>query len=314
MSQRQRYMAVIDVESVFHMTNSLCPAATMPQAIKMFSKSLTDTDIKKRLAIPGKILSSLADFNGSNTVTIRLMYGTRMWPIVCSVRRTGYKKPVFSGGWRNFVICNDFRVGDKLTMYKVQDEAGSFHYRVEVEKLATPSVALSARALSLNHEVDETTGISRTKISYLEHEQEQLPKADARVKLEGAIMELADASVPFVDHAVAIPSGRIFGTGVSDEAKPHFKPEHGTEKKLGIGITMGEPSLHACYVTKVERDIEAPFDLNGGGSLATYATSQAAVEAYPKSTGRLSLDLVMRQPSPYDGAVNLELTLAPPIA
>ncbi|EOX97110.1 Uncharacterized protein TCM_006211 [Theobroma cacao] len=288
----------------------------MPQAIKMFSKSLTNTDVKKRLAIPAKILPSLPDFNGSNTVTIPFMYGRRMWPIACSVRRTGYKKPVFCCGWRNFVTRNDFRVGDKLTMYKVQDEAGSFHYRVEVEKLATPSVALSSRALSLNHEVDETTGTSRTRISYLEHEQEQLPKADARVKQEGAIMELADASVPFVDQAVAKPSGRIFGTGVSDEApsKPHFKPEHETKMKLGIGITMGEPSLHACYVTKEERDIKAPFDLNGGGSLATYATSQAAVEAYPKSTGRLSLDLVMRQPSPYDGAVNLELTLAPPIA
>ncbi|EOX97113.1 Uncharacterized protein TCM_006214 [Theobroma cacao] len=327
----------------------------MPQATKMFSKSLTETDIKKRLAIPAKILPSLPHFNGSHAVTIPLMYGTRTWPIVCSVRKTGYKKSVFSAGWRNFVICNDFHVGDRLTMYKVKDEAGSFHYRVEVEKPATPSVALSARAFSLNHEVDETTGTSHTKISNFQHDQEQLPKADAPVIQKGATMELADAAAnapdPFVNHVIAKPPGMIFGTVVSDEAtsKAHFKPEHETEMKF-FGITMaiglGEPMLHACYITKEERDIKAPvdlngslstgrlildlvlgqpnltkeegdikapFDLSGGGSLAVFGTSQATEEAYSDSTGRLNLDLVLGQPSPYNGAVNLDLTLAQPL-
>ncbi|EOX97134.1 Uncharacterized protein TCM_006231 [Theobroma cacao] len=292
----------------------------MPPAIKIFSKSLTDTDITKRLAIPAKILPFLPDFNGSHAVTIPLMYGTKMWPIVCSVRKNGYKKPVFSRGWRNFVICNDFHVGEELTMYKVQDEAGAFHYRVEVEKPATPSVALSARALSSNHEIDETTGTSRTKISNFRHKQQQLRKADAPVKQEGAFMELADAAadapVPFVDHVIAKPPGGIFATSVIDEAtsNPHFKLELETETKLGICITMREPPLHACYKTKEERDIKAPFDLNGGGSLAAYCTSQAVGEAYSTNTGRVSLDLVLGQPSPYDGVANLDLTLAQPVA
>ncbi|EOX97118.1 Uncharacterized protein TCM_006219 [Theobroma cacao] len=288
---------------VVKLSDSLYPPSTMPQAIQIFSKSLTETDIKKRLVIPANILPSLPYFNGSHAVTIHLMYGTRMWPIVCSVRKTGYKKPVFSGGWRNFVICNDFHVGEELTLYKVQDEAGSFHYRVEVDKLATPSVALSARALSLNHEVNETTVTSPKKFSNFKHQQEQLLKADALVKQEGAIMELADAAadapVPFVDHVIAKPTGRIFGTGVSGEAtsKAHFKPEHETEMEI---FGMGEPPSRACYMTKEERDIKAPFDLNESGSLAAFGTSQATGEAYYKSTGRISLDLVLGQPSPYN--------------
>ncbi|EOX93281.1 Uncharacterized protein TCM_002129 [Theobroma cacao] len=67
---------------------------------------------------------------------------------------------------------------------------------------------------------------------------------------------------------------------------------------------MGEQSLRACPKTKEERDIEAPFDLNEGGSLA---------EANSKSTGGRSSDLVQGQASSYDKVVNLDLTLAQPI-
>ncbi|XVE94159.1 hypothetical protein REPUB_Repub01dG0257700 [Reevesia pubescens] len=122
----------------------------MPQATKIFSKSVTDTDIKKRLAIPAKVLPSFPDLNGTHALNIHLMYGTRVWPIVCSIRKRGYKKPVFSTGWRNFVIHNNFNVGDRLTLYKVQEEDGSFHYKVEVEKQARPSGSnLSSASLSL---------------------------------------------------------------------------------------------------------------------------------------------------------------------
>ncbi|KAK8613794.1 hypothetical protein V6N13_101550 [Hibiscus sabdariffa] len=101
------------------------------QSTNMFSKLLTETDIKKRLAIPVKTLSSLPAFNGSHAIKIHLLYGTRMWPIDCSVRKKGYKKPVFSGGlWRDFVIGNKLNVGDRISMYKVQDS----HYRVEVDQ------------------------------------------------------------------------------------------------------------------------------------------------------------------------------------
>ncbi|KAK8564415.1 hypothetical protein V6N12_036539 [Hibiscus sabdariffa] len=95
-----------------------------------------DTDVKKRLAIPAKILPSLPGFSeSSHAVNINLVYGTRKWPLVCTVRKKGYKKPVFSGRLRtDFVICNNLNVGDGISMFKVEDEDGSSHYRVEVEK------------------------------------------------------------------------------------------------------------------------------------------------------------------------------------
>ncbi|GMJ03639.1 hypothetical protein HRI_004033100 [Hibiscus trionum] len=105
----------------------------------MFSKLLTRTDIDKRLAIPARIMPSLPGFDGSHAVRIRLLYGTRMWPFVCTVRRKGYyKKPVFSGRlWRDFVIRNNLDVGHRITVYKVVDEDNSSsHYRVELEKTA----------------------------------------------------------------------------------------------------------------------------------------------------------------------------------
>ncbi|XVE94162.1 hypothetical protein REPUB_Repub01dG0258000 [Reevesia pubescens] len=292
----------------------------MPQAIKIFSKRLTDTDIKKRLAIPAKALPSFPDLNGSHALDIHLMYGTKVWPIVCSIRKKGYKKPVFSSGWRNFVIHNNFNVGDRLTLYKVQDEDGSFHYKVEVEKQARASGSnLSSSSLSRYRKVDKTTGTSRTKVSNFRQKREQLPKADiASIKQEAAIMNLPDvatdaAPVAFIDHVIAKPSIWIFGTNVSDEAtsKAHFKTEvQETEMRffgLMKGICMGEPRS-----LKEEREIKS-FGLAEGGAMA-YSTSQAAGEAYYKShTESLRLGFVLEQSTPYVGKLNLDLTLAPPI-
>ncbi|TYH78302.1 hypothetical protein ES332_D04G217000v1 [Gossypium tomentosum] len=101
----------------------------------VFSKPLTDTDIKHRLALPSNILPFLPNFNGSNGVRINIRYGTKIWPIDCTVRRTGYKKPVFSGRlWRAFIMGNELKVGDRISLYKVQGEDGCSHFKFEVEK------------------------------------------------------------------------------------------------------------------------------------------------------------------------------------
>ncbi|PPD75192.1 hypothetical protein GOBAR_DD27888 [Gossypium barbadense] len=80
------------------------------QSKHVFSKILTVTDIKKRLAVPSAIQRSLPPFNGGHTVTFQFLYGTRPWPIRYTIRRKGYKKPVFSG----------------------QGEDGSSYYKVKV--------------------------------------------------------------------------------------------------------------------------------------------------------------------------------------
>ncbi|KAK8486656.1 hypothetical protein V6N11_033109 [Hibiscus sabdariffa] len=175
------------------------------QATKMFSKLLTPTDIKKRLAIPAKILSSLPAFNGSHAIKIHLMYGTRMWPIVCTVRKKGYKKPVFSGGsWREFVMGNKLNVGDRISMYKVQDS----HYRVEVdkEKPATRKV--------------------RNKRNHA---------PDAPINQEEAVIELANVATRTF---VAKPSIRIVGAAMGHRIGD-ATGEACTNQKLSLDLALG---------------------------------------------------------------------------
>ncbi|MBA0576493.1 hypothetical protein Golob_027309 [Gossypium lobatum] len=187
------------------------------QATMMFSKKLTYTDINKRLAIPTKILPSLPGFNRSHAVKIQLMYGTKIWPIDCTVRKQGYTKPVFSRGWRKFVVHNKLKIGDRVTIYKVQHQDGSSHYKVEVEKPAAS-----------NHEVDETT-VTR-------YRREQLPNAPMISML---------ASVPIntlVDDHVIItkpPVCRIFGTNISGEACCKIS----TGQKLSLDLVLSQPTI-----------------------------------------------------------------------
>ncbi|KAB2036154.1 hypothetical protein ERO13_D04G176456v2 [Gossypium hirsutum] len=99
----------------------------------VFSKFLSDSDIKKRLAVPSAIQRSLPPFNGGHALIFQFLHGTRFWPILYSIRTKGYSKPVFSGRlWRNFVIYNNLNVGDRFTLYQVQVEDGSSYYRVDV--------------------------------------------------------------------------------------------------------------------------------------------------------------------------------------
>ncbi|TYI34044.1 hypothetical protein ES332_A04G176500v1 [Gossypium tomentosum] len=99
----------------------------------VFSKLLSDTDIKKRLAVPSAIQSSLPPFNGGHALIFHFLHGTRFWPILYSIRTKGYKKPDFSGRlWRDIVIYNNFNVGDIFTLYRVQVEDNSSYYMAEV--------------------------------------------------------------------------------------------------------------------------------------------------------------------------------------
>nr|KJB77944.1 hypothetical protein B456_012G169400 [Gossypium raimondii] len=102
------------------------------QAEFVFSKFLSDTDIKMRLAVPSAIQGSLPPFNGGHALIFQFWQGTRFWPMHYSIRRKGYSKPVFSGRyWRNFVY-NNLNVGDSFTLHQVKVEDGSSYYRVEV--------------------------------------------------------------------------------------------------------------------------------------------------------------------------------------
>ncbi|KAB2088226.1 hypothetical protein ES319_A04G161100v1 [Gossypium barbadense] len=272
------------------------------QPTEMFTKELTATDINKRLAIPGKILPYLPSFNGGHAVRIQLMYGTEIWPIDCTVRKNGYKKPVLSGGWRKFVVDNELKTGDKITMYKdFEDEDGGSHFRVKVEK---PPVAknqdrshgtLPSSVLAFNdHEVDRTNS---------GNEADRIPNKaldDGAIKQEGGIpiMELPDvATDTLVDgHVIAKPSVTIFGAIMTDEMK-----------SLGIteGTDMGEPSLLSPCMAKPEREFDFLGIAECGDAIA-YGSgpSDAAGEACCNIITHhqsVSLDLVLSQPNPYAG-------------
>nr|KJB77630.1 hypothetical protein B456_012G167600 [Gossypium raimondii] len=252
---------------------------------KMFSKLLTDTDIKKRLAIPAKSLPSLPPFNGSHAVIIHLLCGTSTWPILCTIRRKGYKKPVFSGGlWRNFVVSNNVNVGDKITMCKVQYEDGSSHYLVELEKSAASNQygALPSPALSFNHDADANA------LPNSGNEVEHLAKTpdDAPIKQKGVIriMELSNGATDTLvddDHVINKPSVKIFGTNLSDEV---------TEMKW--------------FMAKEEINF---FGIDEGGAIAmamTYGSGtsddcgEACCNIITHHQSEVSLDLVLRQPNP----------------
>ncbi|XVF68231.1 hypothetical protein PTKIN_Ptkin10aG0188600 [Pterospermum kingtungense] len=284
----------------------------------VLSKILTNTDVEKRLAIPTKTLPSLPGFNGSHEITIQLMYRKKMWPIVCTIRKKGqYKKPVFSGGWRDFVVRNNIEVGDRLTLFKVHDEAGSFYYKVQVQKLAQPSG--DHLSPSSSAEASQGTGTSPTRASNFRNKQDQvLVESDAApIKQEEAIAEFSDVVVDwpvvaFADPFIPKSRIRIFGANIRDEATniAHFKAEQESKMKF-FGICMGEASIHAYY--NEERAIKV-LGL-AEDSAMPYDTSQAVGDAHHKTrTEGLSLDLNLGQSStPYAGILTLDLTLAPAI-
>ncbi|KAB2088228.1 hypothetical protein E1A91_A04G169700v1 [Gossypium mustelinum] len=272
------------------------------QPTKMFSKKLKTTDINKRLAIPGKILPSLPAFNGGHAVLIQLKYGTKIWPIGCTVRKNGYKKPVFSVGWRKFVADNKLKTGDIITMYKdFEDGDGGSHFRVEVEKRPAASnqdrsheTIPSSCVLAFNdHEVDGTNS---------GNEADRIPNKaldDGAINLEGGIpiMEFPDvATDTLVDgHVIAKPSVTISGAIMTDEMKC-----------LGItkGTDMGEPSLLLPCRAKAEREIDFLGIAEGGDAIA-YGSgpSDAAGEAccnFITHHRSVTLDLVLSQPNPYN--------------
>ncbi|GLT85804.1 hypothetical protein SLE2022_039800 [Rubroshorea leprosula] len=112
----------------------------MPQTTMLFKKPLKPTDITKRLAIGSKSLQFFPHFRGGHTVELNIRYEDRVWLMVCSTRKKGYKKPVFSKGWIAFVRQNHLEVGDVVTLYREDDEE-EFWFRIEVDRATrAPSV------------------------------------------------------------------------------------------------------------------------------------------------------------------------------
>ncbi|GLT44328.1 hypothetical protein SLA2020_182330 [Shorea laevis] len=93
---------------------------------RLFKKSLTKTDVGKRMAVPTKCLKSLPRFRGGREIDFQAEDARgQLWSFVCSIRETRHKKPVLSKGWRRFVIAKGLQVGDMVAFYKRGAEASS---------------------------------------------------------------------------------------------------------------------------------------------------------------------------------------------
>ncbi|GLT86310.1 hypothetical protein SLE2022_044550 [Rubroshorea leprosula] len=103
----------------------------------IFSKSLTKTDVQKRLSVPMASLASLPDFEEGHTVGLRVRDArkSKLWKFKCSIRKKKHPKPVFCSEWLEYVRFNDLQVGDGIEFYKEMEEAtGVNYYKIEVKK------------------------------------------------------------------------------------------------------------------------------------------------------------------------------------
>ncbi|XVF76060.1 hypothetical protein PTKIN_Ptkin13bG0236000 [Pterospermum kingtungense] len=112
--------------------------------VVIFSKTLSNTDVNKRCAVPmkyfkmkrfpklqgnGKVDFAVRDENGQNHI------------LCCSKRKIGkHPKPVLIKGWIPFSCKKKLRAGDRVVIYEEQDETGLMQRRINVEKQTSSSV------------------------------------------------------------------------------------------------------------------------------------------------------------------------------
>ncbi|KAB5524120.1 hypothetical protein DKX38_021869 [Salix brachista] len=100
------------------------------------SKKLSKTDIRKRLSVPTRFLSSLPSFNGAHAVDFQAVdEGGKVWTFKCSIRRLRHPKPVLSKGWLAFVASKGLQAGDKIKFYKETNDVAKAHaYKVRAKR------------------------------------------------------------------------------------------------------------------------------------------------------------------------------------
>ncbi|XWS62845.1 hypothetical protein CRYUN_Cryun06bG0045500 [Craigia yunnanensis] len=102
--------------------------------MKLFSKLLSKTDVRKRLSIPMKIFVSFPRFKVGHTLDLKVKDESgSLWLFRLCIRKN-YLKPVFSKGWCKFVQSKNLKVGDKVKFYKEEDEASGAQFKIKAKK------------------------------------------------------------------------------------------------------------------------------------------------------------------------------------
>ncbi|KAF9685010.1 hypothetical protein SADUNF_Sadunf03G0009800 [Salix dunnii] len=102
--------------------------------MEIFSKELTDTDVRFKFSFPTHCLEHL-DFAGNNFVDLRVKDScSELRVIRCRKRDGKYGKPVLSSGWLDFVAAYGLRVGDKVVLLSEDDHNLGSQFRIEAKR------------------------------------------------------------------------------------------------------------------------------------------------------------------------------------
>ncbi|EOX98130.1 hypothetical protein SCA6_006377 [Theobroma cacao] len=103
--------------------------------MKLFSKLLSQTDIRKRLSIPMKSFQSFPRFKAAHALDLQVKDESGvLWQFRLCIRKKNYLKPVFSTGWGKFVQSKNLQVGDKVKLYKEADQASGAQFKIKAKK------------------------------------------------------------------------------------------------------------------------------------------------------------------------------------
>ncbi|KAF5732111.1 hypothetical protein HS088_TW18G00800 [Tripterygium wilfordii] len=99
-----------------------------------FEKLLTSTDVDKRLSVPTRCLPYFEGLiEGSHAVDLKVEDEKgQLMTFCCTTRKKGYKKPVFTRGWSEYVRRKKLKVGDKI-IFRQSEDGGSV-YKIEAQR------------------------------------------------------------------------------------------------------------------------------------------------------------------------------------
>ncbi|KAJ0016719.1 hypothetical protein Pint_11616 [Pistacia integerrima] len=103
----------------------------------IFSKVLSTTDTKNRLALPMEAFHHFfPEEEHVKCVQFMVMDSDqKQYEFRLATRNKGkHPKPAITGDWLNFVANKGLKVRDKVILYQQQNEAGRVKYTIEVKK------------------------------------------------------------------------------------------------------------------------------------------------------------------------------------
>ncbi|KAJ9158946.1 hypothetical protein P3X46_024487 [Hevea brasiliensis] len=107
--------------------------------VVLFTKKLTDTDIKYRMVVPMESYQQdvfqIAEGQLSKKFEVIDMDDNSVKEFICLKRSIGHPKPVFSKGWIGFVKEKQLVEGDEVIFYKEEDGTGRITFKILARKI-----------------------------------------------------------------------------------------------------------------------------------------------------------------------------------